>query len=414
MNILHLQGTLDAKENEDSLQTEPARYIVSQQSKPAAVSLLPSLSAPGTSRRSPVPSASVADGDNLGAKRIRLKLSATPKLQNHLRKNNLNFSAEHLEIVDACDTHSIIVCGPSGAGKTTVIEAIVVAKDGDRVLFIMRTRLLRHAIQQRLASYQCKHADVTTWYGLARHYRRDYDIIVAEEFQDCTPKDFLQLHTFMADCSDLSRLFLVGNVRQALFSSLNGDSRGDSRYLTYATVLFPSFKWKSFTLTSMFRSTLRTVAFINNVLLPNEEGLPLTASHEGQLPMYIYGLREPMIPHLVSTIISSVDCYGQENIALLTPSTRNLKDSPLAEVMGRLTELGYRVAPPPSDHMSLDPDVLRGKITVANYHQFQGIERAAVFVFGIENAYFRFSGTTCPKIAVLTRSGPRSRGLASN
>lgn len=49
-----------------------------------------------------------------------------------------------------------------------------------------------------------------------------------------------------------------------------------------------------------------------------------------------------------------------------------------------------------SDDISLDADVLNGKLAVSTYHQFKGSERRCVIVYGADASYFNFMGRDLP------------------
>jgi superfamily I DNA/RNA helicase len=57
---------------------------------------------------------------------------------------------------------------------------------------------------------------------------------------------------------------------------------------------------------------------------------------------------------------------------------------------------GIPVAVSTSDDVPLDADVVNGKLTVSTYHQFKGMERDLVFVYGADSGYFTFIGRDLP------------------
>ncbi|KAJ7082130.1 hypothetical protein C8R44DRAFT_894872 [Mycena epipterygia] len=289
-----------------------------------------------------------------------------------LRPHSQTFSSENFDVVDAVGVHDIVLSGSPGSGKSTLAEAIVVANPDLRVLFIAPTRLLRTA---NLALASTPNRSDTT---------------------------FSQLLTLVERCKQFgvgSRLFFVGNPRQALLSSLHGNVRGDWRYFEFAHSVFER-EFKAFAFPSKFCTSRLDAECINNLFLLGEKGLPLTASHEGQRLLYIYGPMGDRINYLVDLIDRLATQYGADAVALLTPSSRNLQTIQLQKIVNRLTGLGHRAAHPQFDDMPLDPAVLHGKIANANYHQFPGIERAVAFVFGIESTYFDFFGRHLPRDAV--------------
>ncbi|KAJ6544513.1 P-loop containing nucleoside triphosphate hydrolase protein [Mycena capillaripes] len=224
-------------------------------------------------------------------------------------------------------------------------------------------------------------------------YRR----VVVDEFQDCTREEYYMIYTALQALPPDVRLIFVGNECQSLFASFGGDSR----YLELADegLFGPTRQWKSFTLRQAFRTTCCDAAFINNVFLSSQEG-HLIASHEpGRLPIYIYGSSynsTTILNNIVYALAPLIEEFGCEGIAILMPSTRNLKDRLPGELLNTLKKFGYDVVQPPSEDTPMDPAVFTGKIAVANYHQFQGLERPVVLALGLDESYFKYYGRNLP------------------
>ncbi|KAJ7089077.1 P-loop containing nucleoside triphosphate hydrolase protein [Mycena epipterygia] len=354
--------------------------------------------------------------------RKRQRPTPSDQLQKYINVNRVTFTEEHDAIFRAAKTHDIILAAPFGVGKTTILEAIVAGTPDERTLILTRGRLQCQAIGSRLLGSGCKLAFVVTlssfatqlfpreraWHsdgmagvvrrGLGSKWRGDeYKRVVVDEFQDCTREEYYMIYTALKALPHDVRLIFVGNECQSLFASLGGDSR----YLGLADrgLFGPTRQWKSFTLTQAFRTTCRDAAFINNVFLSGPEGRFIAAHEPGRLPIYIYGSSfndTTMLNNIVYALVPLIEEFGLEGIAILMPSTRNLKNRLPGELLNTLNEFGYDVVQPPSDDTPLDPAVFAGKIAVANYHQFQGLERPVVLVLGLDESYFKYYGRNLP------------------
>ncbi|KAF8142648.1 P-loop containing nucleoside triphosphate hydrolase protein [Mycena galopus ATCC 62051] len=356
--------------------------------------------------------------------RKRQRLARSDQLQTYINLNRVTFTEEHDAIFRAAKTHDITLAAPFGVGKTTILEAIVAGTPDERTLILTRGRLQRQAIGSRLWGAGCKQKQVTVetlstfanrlfpreraWHsdGMARVMRRglgskwcgdDYTRVVVDEFQDCTREEYYMIYTALKALPHDVRLIFVGNACQSLFASLGGDSR----YLGLADrgLFGPTRQWKSFTLGRAFRTTCHDAAFINNVFLSGQEGRFIAAHKPGRLPIYIYGSsfnETTMLNNIVYALVPLIEEFGREGIAILMPSTRNLQNRLPGQLLNTLREFGYDIVQPPSDDTPLDPAVFGGKIAVANYHQFQGLERPVVVVLGLDESYFKYYGRNLP------------------
>ncbi|KAJ6540545.1 P-loop containing nucleoside triphosphate hydrolase protein [Mycena capillaripes] len=353
----------------------------------------------------------------------RPRPTPSAQLQKYMDLNKVTFTEEHDTIFRAAKTHDIILTAPFGVGKTTILEAIVAGAPDERTLILTRGRLHRQAIGSRLEESGCKLAFVLTlstfasllfpgknaWHsdGMAEVMRLglgpDWDVngykrVVVDEFQDCKREEYYMIYTALKVLRQRHdvRLIFIGNECQSLFASLGGDSR----YLQFADrdlgLFGPTRQWKRFTLRQAFRTTNCDAAFINNIFLCGQEDRHLVGSREGRRPIYIYGsYDEDLLKSIVSVLTPLIEEFGVEGIAILMPSTRNIGNRLPAKLLNTLKGLKYDVVQPDGD-APLDPAVFVGKIAVANYHQFQGLERPVVLVLGLEESYFTYYGTNLP------------------
>ncbi|KAJ7925536.1 P-loop containing nucleoside triphosphate hydrolase protein [Mycena leptocephala] len=330
-------------------------------------------------------------------------LTPSDQLQKYIDLNRVTFTEEHDTIFRAAKTHDIILAAPFGVGKTTILEAIC------------------QAIGSRLFGSGCKHAFVETLSTFAAQLFpgkergtemgwQSYEAwsrlkMVRRRIQTCGgrriprlyARGYYMIYTALKALPHDVRLIFVGNKCQSLFASLGGDSRYLG--LAHRGLFGPIRQWESFTLGKAFRTTCRDAAFINNVFLSGQKDRFITAREPGRLPIYIYGSSfndTTMLNNIVYALVPLIEAFGCEGIAILMPSTRNFKNRLPGRLLNTLKEIGYDVVQPPSDDTPLDPAVFAGKIAVANYHQFQGLERPVVLVLGVDESYFRYYGRNLP------------------
>ncbi|KAJ7115616.1 P-loop containing nucleoside triphosphate hydrolase protein [Mycena crocata] len=325
-------------------------------------------------------------------------------------------AAEQQEIVKAAETHDIRLCAPPGTGKTTIGEAIVAANANVPTMTLTRTRALSEAIQQRcglrgfthatactLSALACKLYNGHNVYGVGLEFLWEKGItatwtgekvpglVILEEFQECTPifyrliLVFIRLLTRLRVGQPPPSIMAFGHSSTALFTSLDG---GDPRYLDFARDLLNFGRpWKELKLTTSYRTSLSNADFVNGILRPDK--YQIVGTHEaGAVPKYYYlDLQNgDSMAKMAKYVAGVITAFGADRCAVLVPS---LKSRHLVTFLNVLSDAGLDVMRPLSDGIPLKPDLFTGKVAVATYHQFQGIERDLIVLFGF-NTYVDF------------------------
>ncbi|KPM46451.1 hypothetical protein AK830_g202 [Neonectria ditissima] len=331
-------------------------------------------------------------------------------------------SHEQQKVVKLCSTQNVIVSARPGSGKTATAEAIVAAYPDKRVAVLTYSKKLQLETSRRLHPYP--NCDVFTFHGMAsslfrvvvlnnavllkqrkkvgrsnelpRWTSEPYDIIVLDEFQDCTELIFWLVNCFIQanerkKGGQSVRLVVLGDERQSIHRFLGADPR----YLTLAPELlgpisrYP-FAWAP--LSQSFRLSHQTVQFISRVFLGGEQYI--TSSKPGPKPIVLR-----CYPHksysLAKKLMPLIRQYGPENTAIIAPSIR--KKGPLQNLVNILSEK-YRVpiAVPIDDESPLDGKVIDGKMCISNIHQFKGSERDLIILFGMDSSFFKYFGRSLP------------------
>lgn len=327
-------------------------------------------------------------------------------------------SREQADVVQQCQLHNVMVSARPGSGKTTTAEALVRAHPGVPIAVVTYSKRLQLATQLRLADYP--NADAFTFHGLAsrlfggivytdtvlRQLRTqqasptwvnlpDYRFIVLDEMQDLTPDLYWLSCAFITYLTrrngNAPRLLILGDPKQAIY-----EFRGaDPRYLTMTPDIYSSmspYPWQSLQLAQSFRLSYQCATFVNEVFLGGNEYIK--GSHNGPKPIYVHAHLDH-VRRIANFLVPFIRRYGPENTAIIAPFIRNHPFLPsITNVLSM--EQSIPIAVSISDEISLDADVLNGKVAVATYHQFKGSERKCVIVLGADASYFDFMGRDLP------------------
>ncbi|KAL7619858.1 hypothetical protein AAE478_010403 [Parahypoxylon ruwenzoriense] len=323
-------------------------------------------------------------------------------------------SPEQKKIAESSRTGNVIVSARPGSGKTATAHAIIEANPTACILIIVYNRKLREETAKRLKEYPTCEVytyhqaagilygtlvrDDATLFSLRRSgvvpvwTRQPPNIIIFDELQDCTPNLFwfkclLIKSITRAAGGQAPRVVGLGDERQAIY-----DFRGaDPRFLSLCpSTIGPlsQYRWASLPLSKSFRLSHETSHFINDTFLGGEKYL--TGSHTGPKPIYIHAILENPY-ELAKKLVPLIRRYGTENTAILAPYIRrNIGLRLLTNLLSEKYRLGVAVST--SDQVTLDNDVIRGKICVSTYHQFKGSERRLVIVYGADETYFKYFG----------------------
>ncbi|KAL5601186.1 uncharacterized protein BROUX77_005435 [Berkeleyomyces rouxiae] len=343
-----------------------------------------------------------------------------------LKKPRFVPSKEQQRIVELSKDHHVLVSARPGSGKTATAEAVVAGSaPGERIAILTYSKRLSLETKKRLDKYQNK-CSVYTFHGMAcrlfntslytdaqllaelkrlnlgegeppRWRQPPFDVIVLDEFQDCTPLLFWLICVFIRvnnrALGRSARLVVLGDEKQAIYEF----RKADARFLTYAPDLLgslsPGYKWATQTLSKSFRMSHQTVDFINQVYLQGEKYI--CGSKHGPMPIFlnakIFNARA-----VAAKIFPLIRKYGAENTAILAPVIRTSR--PVRELVNCLAEeFGVPISVTINDDGPLDERVIEGKLSAATVHQFKGSERDLVILLGISgNSYFTFVARDVP------------------
>ncbi|KAM0433506.1 hypothetical protein ACHAPT_004386 [Fusarium lateritium] len=335
-------------------------------------------------------------------------------------------SEKQQSIAELCRTKNVVVSARPGSGKTATAEAIIAAHPDARVLVLTYSKRLQLETLRRLRSYL--NCEVLTFHSMAgktfgtevsndailleqmqmaidrnelpRWGSEPFDIIVLDEFQDCTPALFWLTTCFIRANQQnaggqAARLVVLGDERQSIY----GFRGADDRYLTLATELLAPVTPYPFVeeqLDQSFRLSNESARFINNVFLGGEEYI--TSDKTGPKPIVLncdpfdsYALAKKLWP--------LIERYGAENTAILSSTVhqRGSKQPPLQRVVNTLSKkYSVPIAVQNKEDGSLDDKVIAGKLCVSTIHHFKGSERDLVILFGIDSSFFEFFGRHLP------------------
>ncbi|KAL6872768.1 P-loop containing nucleoside triphosphate hydrolase protein [Trichoderma novae-zelandiae] len=331
-------------------------------------------------------------------------------------------SPEQQKIVKLCVDHNVVVSARPGSGKTATAEAIVAAYPHLRIGILCYSKALQLETQRRLEKYP--NGEALTFHKMARAlfevYLHDditllqqieraidlnrlprgqfdpYDILVLDEFQDCTELIFKLVNIFLranqakrGECP--ARLVVLGDERQSIYQFRGADHR----YLTLAPELLGPISPSSFVqlpLNESFRLSKETVQFINGTFLGGQPYI--SSSKSGPRPIILRC--NPFEKYTLATqLLPSIKQYGAENTAIIAPAIRNNK--PLINLTNVLVErFGVPIAEPIDDEGPLNDEVIKGKLCISTIHQFKGRERDLVILLGTESSFFGYAGRHLP------------------
>lgn len=315
-----------------------------------------------------------------------------------------------------------MVSARPGSGKTATAEAIVAAHPDKRVAVLTYSKRLQLETYRRLCNYS--NCEVFTFHGMASSlfkvlvhndailselreetFRRNelpqwssapFDIIVLDEFQDCTPHIFWLASTFILANTPREggrppRLVVLGDERQSIYQFRGADHR----YLTLAPELLAPispYPFANVALGESFRLSNETIRFVNDAFLGGESYM--TSSKSGPKPIVLRcNLRSDYA--LAKRLSTMIKHHGAKNSVILAPYVR--QSGPLQKLINILSEKHHiPIAVPMDDDAPLDDRVVNGKMCLSTIHQFKGSERDLVIVFGIDSSFFEYVGRNLP------------------
>ncbi|KAI0551998.1 P-loop containing nucleoside triphosphate hydrolase protein [Xylaria curta] len=331
-------------------------------------------------------------------------------------------SDKQREIVRLCFEQNVVVSARPGSGKTATAEAIVAAHPDKQVAVLTYSKRLQLETYLRLRKYS--NCEVFTFHRMASllfnvlvHndailsqlredvFRRNelpqqrsapFDIIVLDEFQDCTPLIFWLTNCFILantprEGGQPPRIVVLGDERQSIYQFRGADQR----YLTLAPeILAPisPYPFAKVTLGESFRLSNETTQFLNDAFLGGESYV--TGSKPGPKPIVLrYNPQNDY--ELAQELSTMIKHYGAKKSAILAPYVRQSRS--LKKLVNRMSEKYHiPIAVPMDDDTPLDDRVVRGKMCLSTIHQFKGSERDLVILSGMDSSFFEFGGRSLP------------------
>ncbi|KAK2624654.1 hypothetical protein QTJ16_005847 [Diplocarpon rosae] len=327
-------------------------------------------------------------------------------------------SEEQQTIVRLSQTQNVVVSARPGAGKTATAELIIAANPNRLTVLLTYSKRLQLETARRLENHPA--CDVFTFHGMASRlfsavvfndsallaFRKratppvwtgePYETIILDELQDCTGNMFWLICAFISAVTHAAggqapRLVVLGDEKQTIYNFMGADDR----FLTQAPSILAGlspYSWTQLPLSKSFRLSHEMSAFVNKVFLGGEEYI--RGLRHGPKPLYMHGNIfdvETVAKHLIPLVRH----YGPARTAILAPSVRH--NVPLSSLTNHLSGFyGLPVAVSISDEVSLDEQVVAGKISVSTFHQFKGNERDLVILYGADAGYFEFHARDLP------------------
>lgn len=330
-------------------------------------------------------------------------------------------SPEQQAIVKLSQIQNVVVSARPGSGKTATAEAIVAANPELNTAVITYSKNLQRETAHRLEDYPA--CDVYTFHAMAgklfpsaapvqndsilRKLRKRkgipvwegelYDLIILDELQDCTDDLFWLINAFLSAVTRAAggkapQIVCLGDERQAIYQFRGSDAR----YLSLAPSVMGTispYPWTHLPLSKSFRLSHQNSDFINKVFLDGEEYI--TGSHDGPKPIYMHGNMFDQVKAFTHELVPLIEKYGPDQTAIIAPHVRS--NTALCMLTNLLSErYGLPVAVSISDEVSLQDEVINGKICVTTYHQFKGSERDLIIVCGVDASYFNFLARDLP------------------
>lgn len=357
-------------------------------------------------------------------------------------------SLEQKGVIDALKTHNVVVTACPGAGKTATIEGLVKENPDTPVAVITYSKRLKIETEKRLRKYD--RVDVFTFHGLAgklfghtiqddagliqERKKKDsvpnlkelpqYRFVVLDEIQDMTDDLYWVAGVLITSITQkygdehAPKILALGDARQAIYQFRGADTR----FIQEAPDIFHSiskYGWKWRSLAQSFRLSVPMANFVNDVFLGGQEYIVGTGP--GVKPTYLLDKprkeRRYEIPgqkdKLYDFLIDKIRHYGPTNCAILSPSVRGSADTGyLARFSTHLSVTQrYPVSASIYEDAPLCERITRGKLIVSTYHQFKGVERDLIIVFGADATWFKIFGrdlldNSCPNpiFVALTRA----------
>jgi len=319
----------------------------------------------------------------------------------------INLNIEQKEIINSIKNgYNIIVDAVAGCGKTTTSLAIAQECKDKNVLLLTYNAGLKTETRQRILKYNINNLEVHSYHSFCVKYYNypcyddlrmqillnnndiinksnfNFDLIILDEQQDMKPLFF-----------DLIQYIIKPNIQICLFGDVNQNiysyQGSNSDYLIKANELIPSHnKWKKHSIFTTFRVNKSIAGFVNKILLKEDR---LHAIKEG--PPVQYLICNPFKPKDIINKIKDflVQGYTPNDIFILAPSIKS-KKIPIRLLENLLVLNGLPCCVTINDEGNvIDEEVMHNKILFTTFHQSKGLERKIVFVYSMDEGYYRYA-----------------------
>ena len=321
-------------------------------------------------------------------------------------------SAEQQLVIDHLQNGDNVICSAvAGSGKSSTVLAAAKQMPGKQILQITYNSSLRLEIREKVRLYGLNNITIHTFHSLAvkyyspdchtdtgirrvllhntkpRHGIEPIQLMMLDEFQDCSELYFRLIVKFIRDMGSLVQLLILGDPLQCLYEFKGADSR----FLTMAKQIwsrFPLLKSHAFVqcpLKMSYRITDQMSMFVNRAMFGEEMML---SCRSGEPVQYIRNSRYNIEKTVVFTIRELLDNgVKPSDIFVLAASVKGL-NSNVRKMENALVECDIPCHVPMFEADKLDDRIIDGKIVFSTFHCAKGRQRKHVFVVGFDNNYF--------------------------
>lgn len=337
-----------------------------------------------------------------------------------MKNYKMEYSKEQKSIIEAVSSgKSVIVDAVAGSGKTTTILGIIKEFPESIVIVLTYNARLKQEVREKIETMNIKNAEIHTYHSLAVKYYNSSaftdkelqrclsmspkslpnpDILILDESQDLTPVLYEFSLKFMSDQSKIPGvLCLLGDTHQCIYRF----NDANPYFLTEARELFP-YEFTNYTLSTSYRVTDKIAGFVNHVLLKHKRlsavKTTVTINDEStRAPPVQYIISDPYDNRknyeIMATFKKTLKNYKYTEMMILAPSVRiksDGKQNPVSHFANKVSDLGIPIYVPNSDQEKVESCLYEGKLPFLSFHQSKGLEAKVVFVFGMDESYFKF------------------------
>jgi hypothetical protein len=334
----------------------------------------------------------------------------TPSDEQQLVIDNLKFG------------YNVICSAVAGSGKSSTVLSTAKQLPERNILQITYNSSLRLEIKEKVTVLGLTNIKIHTFHSLAvKYYAEDchtdtglrrllfnntkprseitpFDLLMLDEFQDCSELYFKFIVKFIRDMSQPVQLLILGDPLQCLYEFKGADPR----FLTMAQQIWRDFELlksnvfvdcplrMSYRITNHMASFVNNAMFGNNLMLSCKSGEPVT---------YIRNSRYNIEKTVVYTIKELLNGGVKPNeIFILAASVKGV-NSHVRKMENALVEQNIPCHVPMFESDKLDDRVIDGKIVFSTFHCAKGRQRKYVFIVGFDNNYFnQFARTITDKM----------------